>query len=111
MNRRDTGSRVKKTARQPRKHETRTRGTRVQDQAPALQAGHRRWLRENLAEQDARYAAIVEAMRQLTPEREQWIAAFLERIQRRGYNVDGDLLKRVAPGELPRRRRTLQVVF
>lgn len=78
---------------------------------PKLSRAQRAWLEENLAEQDQRYAEIVAAMEALGPQRDAWIEAFLARIQTRGFNEDGDRLRRIRADELPARgRRRLKVV-
>ena len=70
-----------------------------------LSRAQRAWLEENLAEQERRYAEIVTAMEALGPQRDAWINAFLGRIQRRGYNEDGDRLRRIGADEIPKRPR------
>jgi len=78
---------------------------------PKLSRVQRAWLEENLAEQDQRYAEICAAMEALGPERDQWIEAFLSRLQTRGFNEDGDRLRRIPTADLPvRGRRRLKVV-
>jgi transposase-like protein len=76
--------------------------------SPELKA----WIAAEVAEQIARYREIVKEMDAIESEREQWIAEFLERIQTRGYNVHADILRVIAPEEIPKRPdRKLQVVF
>jgi len=76
--------------------------------SPEVQA----WIEAEVAEQLARYQEIVEEMDALGPDRERWIAEFLERIQDRGYNVHADILRQIRPDELPARPdRKLRVVF
>ena len=75
----------------------------VQDQAPGLTEELEAWISENGDEQDARYQKIVAAMEALGEARDAWIAAFLERIQTRGFNVDGDRLRKILPEEIPAR--------
>ena len=73
-----------------------------------------RWLDEERAEQEARFACIVEAMDDLAPRRKRWYAEFLERVQARGFNVDGDQRARIAAADIPvepRRRDALRVVW
>jgi len=70
------------------------------------------WIRAELREQEKRYRAIVKQMEALEPQREQWIAEFLERIQTRGFNVHAQVMRRIKPDELyPRPKRRLKVVF
>jgi hypothetical protein len=61
------------------------------------------WLAEETAEQQHRYNAIVAAMEALTPQRDIWYAEFLQRIQTRGYNVDGDQRARIRLADIPLR--------
>lgn len=61
----------------------------------------KKWLKEEIEEQAERYRLIVKAMEELTPQREVWYAEFLERIQTRGFNVDGDMRKKIAPEDIP----------
>ncbi len=75
--------------------------SKVNDQAPARTAEIDAWIRENLAEQQARHAQIAAAMEALSPDRERWIREFFERLQTTGYNVNGDQKRRIRPDELP----------
>ena len=85
---------------------------KVQDLAPRRSKAVNRWVAENLAEQEARYRQIVAAMDALATEREGWIAAFFERIGRRGFNQDCDSRRRIAARDLPQKpRRRSRVVF
>lgn len=61
----------------------------------------KKWLKEEIEEQAERYRLIVKAMEELTPQREVWYAEFLERIQTRGFNVDGDMRRKIAPEDIP----------
>jgi len=61
----------------------------------------KKWLKEEIDEQAERYRLIVKAMEALTPQREVWYAEFLERIQTRGFNVDGDMRTKIAPEDIP----------
>jgi hypothetical protein len=63
----------------------------------------RRWLDEEIAEQQLRYQAIVKAMEELAPTRERWYAEFLDRIQMRGFNVDGDMRVKIQHEDIPLR--------
>lgn len=70
------------------------------------------WIRRELEEQRQRYRRIVAEMDALAPERERWIAAFLERIQTSGFNAHKDIKRKVKPEEIPRKpRRKHKVVF
>lgn len=85
---------------------------KVQDLVPRRSKAVNRWVAENLAEQEARYRDIVAAMDALATTRDGWIAAFLERIGRRGFNQDGDSRRPIAARDLPRKpRRPSRVVF
>lgn len=71
-----------------------------------------RWLKQEVREQKTRYRKIVAEQDALAPKREKWIAAFLERIQTRGYNVHSDMLRRIPAEEIPQRpKRKFKVVF
>jgi hypothetical protein len=71
-----------------------------------------RWLREEVARQRKRYRQIVAQQDRLASKRDRWIADFLQRIQRRGYNVHSDQLRKIAPEEIPSRpKRRFRVVF
>jgi len=63
---------------------------RVQDVKPPRKADAQAWLRDNIAEQKKRYAAIVKEMDALEKDREKWYAEFLRIIQTRGFNANGD---------------------
>ena len=58
---------------------------------------------EEIAEQQLRYQAIVKAMEELAPTRERWYAEFLDRIQMRGFNVDGDMRVKIQHEDIPLR--------
>jgi hypothetical protein len=60
------------------------------------------WLKTETREQKARYKQIAQAMNiGIAAERDQWVAAFLERIQTRGFNVHADIRRKVKPEEIP----------
>lgn len=70
------------------------------------------WLRRETGEQKRRYRRIVQEQDALSAKRDRWVAQFLERIQKRGYNVHSDQLRRIRPEEIPvRPRRKFRVVF
>ena len=56
------------------------------------------WVDEEIAEQEERYATIVQAMEDLGPQRAIWYKEFHDRISTIGFNEDGDM-KRVVPRE------------
>ncbi len=71
-----------------------------------------RWLRQEAAEQQRRYRAIVAEQEALAPKRDRWIDEFLERIQTRGYNVHYDQLRKIPADEIPTRpKRKFRVIF
>ncbi|MCU0975667.1 MAG: hypothetical protein MUC71_05055 [Steroidobacteraceae bacterium] len=71
-----------------------------------------RWLKQEIREQKTRYRKIVAEQDALAPQREKWIAAFLERIQTRGFNVHADMLRKIPVEEIPQKpRRRFKVVF
>ena len=85
---------------------------KVQDETPQRQPAADEWLRANLAEQQLRYRNIVRQMDRIAADREAWIAAFLERIQTRGFNYNCDALRAIAKQELPAKPdRPFKVVF
>lgn len=61
----------------------------------------KQWLAEEIAEQVQRHAAIVKAMDDITPQREVWYAEFLQRIQERGFNVNGDQKQKIPLADIP----------
>ncbi|TDJ46299.1 MAG: hypothetical protein E2O50_00090 [Gammaproteobacteria bacterium] len=86
--------------------------SRVQDHSPELSAAQREWRDRNLAEQKQRHADIVEDMEQLAARRDEWIEAFLERIQTRGFNYNCDALRKILKEELPvKPDRPFKVVY
>ena len=85
---------------------------RVQDQAPPPTEEERQWIEKNSAAQKKRHAAIVEAMDALSPQREAWIDGFLERLQVRGFNYNGDALVTIDKDDIPEKpNRPFKVVF
>lgn len=61
----------------------------------------KRWLAEEIKEQDERYQKIVEEMKALDPTRDQWYEEFFERLQKYGFNMDGDQRRKLAEADLP----------
>lgn len=76
---------------------------RVQDEKPARDAGARAWLEQSVADQRRRHEAIAKEMDELEPTRRRWYEEFLEIIQRGGFNVTGDIRRKIQPDELPAR--------
>lgn len=85
---------------------------RVQDQKPARPAEAKAWLKENIAEQKKRYAAIVKEQEDLAPQREKWVEGFLQVIQTKGFSVTGDTRRVIKPHEIAKKPKGKhQVVF
>lgn len=64
-------------------------------------AEEEKWLKTEIAEQEARYQGIAKAMDDLAPQRDIWYEEFFDRIQTRGFSVDGDLRKKIPHEDLP----------
>ena len=62
----------------------------VQDDKPPRDAETEAWFNEEVAAQETRYASIVKEIDAMTPQREKWYEEFLEIIQTKGFNWDGD---------------------
>jgi len=75
--------------------------SQVQDDAPPIDRDGQEWLERNVAEQEARRAAIQAEMDELAPQRDHWIAEFFDRIQRWGFNFNGDQRRKISKKELP----------
>ena len=60
-----------------------------------------KWLEEEIKEQDERYAKIVQEMKDLDPTRDRWYEEFLERLQKYGFNEDGDRRVKIPEEQLP----------
>jgi hypothetical protein len=85
---------------------------RVQDLKPARKPDAQAWLKENLAEQKKRYAAIVKEMDGIEKDREKWYAEFLRIVSTKGWNVNGDQRAVVAVKDLPKKPKgRSKVVF
>ena len=87
---------------------------RVQDVKPKASKEAQAWLKENIAEQKKRYAAIVKEQDELGPQREKWVEEFLRIVQTRGFNVTGDTRRVIKPNEVPKKPKGMkkhQVVF
>ncbi len=59
------------------------------------------WLKEELADQEARFAKIEQQMQELAPTRVKWYAEFFDRIGRNGFNADGDMKVKIKREDLP----------
>jgi hypothetical protein len=85
---------------------------RVQDAKPARSKDTDAWFKENVAEQKKRYAAIVQEQDGLAAQREKWVEAFLQIIQTKGFNVNGDTRRVIKPSEIAKKPKGKhQVVF
>ena len=61
----------------------------------------KKWLAEEIAEQDERYQKIVAEMEALDTTRDQWYEEFFERLKKYGFNQDGDQRVKIPDDELP----------
>jgi hypothetical protein len=85
---------------------------RVQHLKPARKTDAEAWLKENVAEQKKRYAAIVREMNQLGPQREKWYADFLKIVSTKGFNANGDQRVVIPAKLLPKKPKgKTKVVF
>ena len=72
----------------------------------------KKWLEEEIKEQDERYEKIVAEMKALDPTRDQWYEEFFERLKKYGFNQDGDMKVKIPDEELPAKPdRDHQVVY
>lgn len=60
-----------------------------------------KWLKEEVTEQDERYQKIVAEMKALNETRDRWYEEFFERLQKYGFNMDGDTRVKIAEADLP----------
>lgn len=86
---------------------------RVQDQKPARSGEARAWLQDNILEQKKRHAAIQKEMNEdLAPQRERWYREFLEIVQTKGFNANGEQRRVIKPAEVPKKpKRPDRVVY
>ena len=75
--------------------------SQVQDDAPPMNRDGQEWLEQNVAEQETRRATIESEMDELAPERNRWVDEFFDRIQRWGFNFNGDQRRKISKEELP----------
>ena len=61
----------------------------------------KKWLEEEIKEQDERYAQIVQEMKDLDTTRDQWYEEFFERLKKYGFNEDGDRRNKLTDDQLP----------
>ncbi len=75
--------------------------------APEVQA----WLDQEAQDQRELYAKIAHEMNvAMAAQRDEWIGAFHERIQRRGFNIHSSMLRKIKPAEIYPKRE-YKVVF
>lgn len=86
---------------------------RVQDQKPGRPAEAKAWLQENILEQKKRHAAIQKEMNEdLAPQRERWYREFLEIVQTKGFNANGDQRRVIKAADVPKKpSRPHKVVY
>lgn len=72
--------------------------TRIERELPAEVV---KWLEEEIKEQDERYQKIVAEMKALDPTRDQWYEEFFERLQKYGFNMDGDQRLKLTDDQIP----------
>jgi hypothetical protein len=71
-----------------------------------------RWLKQEIRDQKLRYRKIVAEQDSIAPKRDRWIAAFLDRIQNRGFNVHSNMLRKIPREEIPQKpKRKFKVIF
>lgn len=84
---------------------------RVQDVAPPRPDGNKAWLKENIAEQKKRHAAIKKEMnKDLAKTRAKWYKEFIKEVATTGFNVTGDMKRVIPKNELPKPRKKDKVV-
>ncbi|NOZ65961.1 MAG: hypothetical protein GXP00_05625 [Alphaproteobacteria bacterium] len=76
---------------------------RVQDEKPERSKEVKAWMDEEIDAQQARYDAISAEMEGIQEKRNGWIARFLEIIQTKGYNTNGDMRRAITKDEVPER--------
>ena len=59
------------------------------------------WLKEEIAEQEARYLRVAGQMADLAPMREKWYQEFFDRLTSHGFNEDGDQKSIIKESDLP----------
>jgi hypothetical protein len=86
---------------------------RVQDHKPRPAADAQAWLKDNILEQKKRHAAIQKEMNEtLAPQRERWYREFLEIVQTKGFNANGDQRRVIKAADIPKKpKRRDQVVY
>lgn len=59
------------------------------------------WVKEEVADQEVRYAKIDGEMDALKEKRAVWYEEFLYRIQTKGFSTDGDMRQKIKPEDVP----------
>lgn len=76
---------------------------RVQDEKPPRSKEVSEWLDQEIAEQEVRYGEIVAEMEGINEERQGWYANFLDIIQNKGFNMNGDTRIKIKKEDVPER--------
>jgi hypothetical protein len=86
---------------------------RVQDTKPARSAEAKAWVQENILEQKKRHAAIQKEINEdLAPQREKWYREFLQIVQTKGFNANGDQRRVIKAADIPKKpNRPDKVVY
>jgi len=86
---------------------------RVQDSKPARAKDAEAWLKDNVAEQKKRHAAIQKEMNEdLAPKRERWYQEFLRIVGTKGFNANGDQRRVIKAADIPKKpKRPHKVVY
>jgi len=85
---------------------------RVQDVAPSRADENLVWIKENIAEQKKRHAAIMKEMNvDLAKTRAKWYKDFVKEVATSGFNVTGDMKRVIPKNELPTPRKKDKVVY
>jgi hypothetical protein len=59
------------------------------------------WIKEEVADQEARYLSVSRQMAELAPLREKWYQEFFDRLTTTGFNEDGDQKILIKTSDLP----------
>jgi hypothetical protein len=59
------------------------------------------WIKEEVADQEARYLSVSRQMAELAPLREKWYQEFFDRLTTTGFNEDGDQKILIETSDLP----------
>lgn len=76
---------------------------RVQDEKPKRSKEATDWLNQEIAEQEERYGEIVAEMEGINDQRQEWYANFLDIVQTRGFNMNGDTRIKIKKEDIPER--------